>query len=325
MEKVILKNTDLSVSQLSLGTVHYGTAIDAETAESQMNQFTARGGNFIDTAHVYGDWVPGEKSRSEHVIGRWLKKTGQRHQIIISTKGAHPDLSGTGVSRVTPKEILKDLEESLLCLNTDYIDLYFLHRDNQKVPVEELLGILEDARSKGKIRYYGCSNWALSRLRQANTKAFPGFVCNQLMFSLADINAFNINDKTLVPMDQDTYAYHKETGLNAMAYTSLSKGFFAKRVSGKPIPDSISTIYSNPSNDLIFKEIKAQARSLDCSLPELELAFLMHQEFTVVPIVSFSNPEQLDQGLKSSDLQLDEGMVQRLQNLKRYVYNYANH
>ena len=135
MKRVMLTNTQISVSPLCIGTVSYGTSIDSKDAKSQLDRFVELGGNFIDTAHVYGDWVPGPRGKSERIIGEWLNETGLCHDIIISTKGAHHDISNPSISRVTPEDIEKDLDESLEFLNTDYIDLYFLHRDNPSVPV----------------------------------------------------------------------------------------------------------------------------------------------------------------------------------------------
>ena len=321
MEFATFKGTSLTVSRISLGTVHFGTAMDDNSSELQLNLFADKGGNFIDTAHVYSDWVPGPKSRSERIIGAWLKKTGLRHKMVISTKGGHPDPADFHTTRATPKDIRKDLEESLLYLNTDYIDLYFYHRDNPDIPAEELLGVLEQARAEGKIRYYGCSNWPLDRIKQIRRQQFPGFACNQIMYSLADINEYNISDKTLVLMDRDTYGYHVETGMNVMAYTALAKGYFAKKAEGRFIPAETAKWYSNPSNEKILAELTQKARSLGCSIPELELAFLMHQGFVTVPIVSFSNQQQLEQGVKSCDLKLDRETVDTFNKMKRYVYH----
>lgn len=324
MRRVLLNNTDLRVSPICMGTANYGTDIDRETAKTQINMFVEMGGNFIDTAHVYGDWVPGVKGRSERIIGDWFKETGRRHDIILSTKGAHPDLSDMSKSRVNPAEIKKDLDESLLYLKTDYIDIYFLHRDIPQVPVAEILDTLEDARLKGKIRYYGCSNWSLPRIEEADRYArehqISGFVCNQLMWSLADINSYNVADKTLVLMDRETYEYHKRTGKNAMAYTSIAKGYFSKKADGIPVPKKLSAVYDNESNENIYRELVNISRELNRSISEVALAYMMHQEFTTVPIVSFSNQQQLKEGIRSCDLVLDNDIVERLRRLKRYVY-----
>lgn len=323
MKRVLLNNTELSVSPLCLGTVNYGTSIDSKAAKYQLSSFFELGGNFIDTAHVYGDWVPGIRGRSERIIGEWLKESGLRQDVIISTKGAHPDISDMSISRVNPEKIKKDINESLEYLNTGYIDLYFLHRDNPDMPVGEVLGVLEEARGQGKIRYYGCSNWALQRVIEAGIYArqnkFPGFVCNQLLWSLADINRSGVKDKTLNFMDEETYDYHKKTGLNAMAYTAAAKGYFTKLFYRKSISDKISSRYDNQSNKLIFSELVKTAKKLNVSLIEIELAYLMHQDFVCVPIVSFSNEEQLKQGMKSFDVELDAETVNNLRSLKKYV------
>lgn len=323
MKRIQFKNTYLEVSPVCIGTVNFGTSVDSDTAKHQLEKFFEMGGNFIDTAHVYGDWEAGPKGKSERIIGEWLNENGVRSNIVISTKGGHPDLSDMDLSKINPERIGKDLDESLEYLKTDYIDLYFLHRDNPDIPVDEFLGVLEEAKRQGKIRYYGCSNWKLDRIVEAENYArkngFTGFTCNQVMWSLADINSSGISDKTLVLMDDKTYEYHKKTGLNAMAYTSAAKGYFTKLYNRQGISDKISSRYDTPSNRLIFEELVKTAEKMNVSLIEIELAYLTHQDFVCIPIVTFSNDEQLKQGIKSCDIVLDPGIVEKLRNLKRYV------
>lgn len=323
MRRVQLKYTDLQVSPVCIGTVNFGTKIDNKTAEHQLDKFFEQGGNFIDTAHMYGDWVPGIKGRSERIIGDWLKKTGIRKSVVISTKGGHPDLSDMDLSKITPERIKKDLDESLEYLKTDYIDLYFLHRDNPDVPAGEFIDVLDEARREGKIRYYGCSNWKTDRIAEAGEFArrhdLTGFVCNQIMWSLADINSNGIADKTLVLMDEKTYEYHKNTGMNVMAYTAAAKGYFTKLYNKKSISGEISSIYDIPSNRVIFDELVKTAEKMNVSLMEVELAYLMHHDFVCIPIVSFSNDEQLEQGIKSCSTELGPDVVDRLRSLKKYV------
>ena len=121
MKYKMLQSTDLKVSGICLGTVKYGTDMAERDAWEQMDSFLDLGGNFLDTAHVYGDWTPGERAKSEHVIGRFLKNRGNRSRVIISTKGAHPYMETMGESRVKPECIRRDLEESLQALGTDEI------------------------------------------------------------------------------------------------------------------------------------------------------------------------------------------------------------
>ena len=118
-----LTGTYLLVSNLCLGTVQFGSAVEEKDCFEQLNEFTDSGGNFLDTAHVYGDWLPGERARSERVIGKWLKQSGKRNHYVIATKGAHPRLDSMEVSRVNREAIMTDMEESLKCLETDAIVL----------------------------------------------------------------------------------------------------------------------------------------------------------------------------------------------------------
>ena len=157
MKHITLRNTDLQVTPLCLGTVNYGSAMNDDASVRQLSHYVELGGNFIDTARIYGVWANRGDALSEKIIGRWLQETGVRDKIVLATKGAHPDWDTMDIKRVQPAMIEYDLDQSLLNLGTDYIDLYFLHRDDPDVPVVDILYTLEKAVKEGKIRYYGCS------------------------------------------------------------------------------------------------------------------------------------------------------------------------
>ena len=205
MKKIKFLNTELSVAPLCLGTVNYGSAMPEKEAIHQLSRYVELGGNFIDTAHIYGDWEPGMGPLSETAIGKWLKEFPERDRLVISTKGAHPRMQTMQIPRCSDAEIEEDLNSSLELLHTDYVDLYFLHRDDPRRPAGEIVEFLEKQVKAGKIRYYGCSNWKLSRVMEANAYAkehgLQGFVCNQLMWSLADVNFSGLADQSFVLMD----------------------------------------------------------------------------------------------------------------------------
>jgi len=325
MKYVKFNNTDLIVSQVCLGTVNYGTTTTEEDAKAQISKFIDEGGNFIDTAHVYGDWGDGPKSISERIIGRWIKENGNRYQLILSTKGAHPEWGHMDIPRVNKKCIEKDINESLTYLNTDYIDLYFLHRDDTNTPVAEIMECLDNARKAGKIRYYGCSNWSLKRIKEAQKfcaeHGLQGFSCNQLMWSLADINFYNLPDKTFILMDEENYKYCTETGLNVMAYMSIARGYFARLAVGEPLPSSVSDIYSNPSNDKIYKFMKSVVEDGRYSYIDLSFMYIMAEKnFPSVPIASFSNMEQLNECINCTKKSIPFDTIFQLSQLKKYVY-----
>ncbi len=323
MDYIELGATGLRVAPLCLGTVNFGTSTGEADAFAQMDALAAAGGNFVDTAHVYGDWDPGPRGASERVIGAWMRKTGMRDQTVIATKGAHPRLETMGVPRVTPACIAEDVRESLDCLGTSVMDLYLLHRDDPAVPVGELVDALEAHVSAGEIRAYGCSNWTLDRIKEAQAYAaargFSGFTCNQLMWSLADISYANRSSADFVPMDAETYAYHTETGLAAMAYMSLSKAYFSRKQAGEALPENLERLYGQGESPRIYQELCRLSEEYGVSIASLCLAALMHNPFAATPIASFETMEQLRQGLESCALPVPVEELKKLHGMKKFV------
>lgn len=313
-------NTDLKPSAICLGTGQLGSTVDKKTSFELLDAFVDMGGNFIDTAHVYADWIPGEKSASEKTIGRWLKERGIRDKVIIGTKGAHPELSTMHIQRLSRDEIVKDLNESLEYLQTDYIDLYWLHRDDPKRPVADILETLNDQVLAGKIRYFGCSNWKPYRIKEAleyaEKNGLKAFVANQMMWSYALPNKEGIKDKTLVPMDEEGLELHRQTGMAAIPYSSQAKGFFTKlSISGlEGLSDDIKEVYYNDENMERFKRAKKVAEEMAISINQVALAYLISQPFTTIPIVGCYTIEKLKDSMGAGDLQLDEKTLQYLEN-----------
>lgn len=319
MQLIQFSGTDLWVSPLALGTVNFGTKLPEADALRQMDEYR-EAGNFIDTARVYGDWGNGERSVSEKIVGRWLKSRGMTNKIIISTKGGHPALTGPFIARVSRKELESDLNGSLTDLGVDAIDLYFLHRDDASVPVGEILETLDDLRRIGKIRHYGLSNWTLPRIREAAEYAkshrLEGFVCNQLMWSLAAINRECVKDKTLALMDGETLEYHSQTQMSVMAFTSIAKGYFAHRAEGTSIRADKIAVYDSPLNDEIYASLLRLSRESGLPVSELSLLYFRFQPFPAVAIASFSKEEQLQAGLNTLKRAPDAEIVRRLHALR---------
>ncbi len=325
MELKQFNNTDLKVSPICLGTVNYGSLMDEKQSKYQLSQYLDLGGNFIDTAHVYGDWAEGKTSPSEKIIGQWFKETGNRDKVVLCTKGAHPKWTAMNISRVHASDIVKDLDESLSYLNTNYIDLYFLHRDDPQVPVAEIIDTLDDAVKAGKIRYYGCSNWSLNRIKEAagyaRRKGSKGFVCNQLLISLADVNFYGMKDKTLVCMDKETHNYMAQEKMNAMAFMSIAKGYFTRRRNGENLPASVTDVYQNVINDVIYDIGCAVEDKKDYSLMDLSLMFVLSdKDIPTTPIASFDTPKQLEDGLSCWNKPIPQELMDVFRSMKQYIH-----
>lgn len=295
MKMRTLDRSNLTVSPLSMGTANFGTTISQEQAFAHLDRYVELGGNFLDTAHVYSDWIPGEKSRSERIIGRWMKSR-RPDNMVICTKGGHFSLDTPQISRVTPGDLKRDLEESLDCLQTNCIDLYMLHRDHPALPVDEIMDCLDDFVRNGHVRYLACSNWTTQRIAQANayaqTHGKSPFIVNELMWSMAAINREGIPDDYIV-MDENTLRLGQASGMSFMCYSSLAHGYFTRRYAGLPLSDSLHRTYDNPHNEQLYTRL--QALPDRAAVTRESLRFFSKQGVTAIPIVSFSSLEQLEE------------------------------
>ncbi|HJC58219.1 MAG TPA: aldo/keto reductase [Candidatus Eisenbergiella intestinipullorum] len=320
MQKISFIPGGPEVSVLALGTAQYGTGISEADAFRQMDMYTERGGNFLDTALVYGDWGCEERGRSEQVIGRWLASRRKRPQVIISTKGCHPPINDMADSRVNAQNIREDVQLSLKNLGCGWIDLYFLHRDDPKVPAGELLEALEEEVRKGNIRFYGCSNWSLKRVKEAAGYAaahgLRGFICNQIMFTLADVNKEVPGEGGMLVLDREFYRYHKETQLGLMAYMCQAGGYFTKRAQGRPVSEYQERMYGSKKNERILQEL-LRLRQEGYRINDLVLQYVMAAEFPAVPIGGFRTFEQLQEGMEGVERRLPKEVLQELIEIKR--------
>jgi aryl-alcohol dehydrogenase-like predicted oxidoreductase len=305
-------------SAVCLGTGTFGASVGEQVAFGLMDAFLDGGGNFLDTAHNYSDWIPGERSRSEKLIGRWLKTRGNRSNVVIGTKGGHPDLNRMRVPRLSSAQIVQDLDESLQFLQTEYVDLYWLHRDDPARPVAEIVETLDGQRRLGKIRSYGCSNWSIARIEEARVYAaghgLQGFVASQPMWSLAEPNEAGVTDKTMTHMDEEGIAYHRRTGLAAIPYSSQARGFFTKAdtLGYDLVPKALLGKYGNERNRARLDVVRRIADERSASVAQVALAYLIAQPFATIPIVGCKTLEHLRESMNAADLALTEGEVREL-------------
>ena len=311
------------LSALCLGTGPFGTDVSVKDAYAQMDLFFEHGGNCFDSARVYADWYPGGHGASEKTLGAWIRERRCRDRVIVSTKGAHPDLKTMQIPRMESTQLRSDLEESLEALGIDCIDIYFLHRDDASKPVEEILDTLEGFRKEGKIRYYGCSNWKLARMEEAEKvaarKGFTGFSCDQIRFGLADLNENGIGDKTLVPMDKDLFSWHEKIRKPVMAYTSSCNGYFSKKLKGRPVSPDHEAVYANDQNSKITEKLAIWEKTYNVPAAGLVSSYVSSQIFPAVAISSFSSLEQLDELLSSADFIFPEENLREIRDIKRFL------
>lgn len=313
MKRNLIAGTHLSAFPVILGTDYYGKTIPEDTACLLMDTFCERGGNLIDTAHVYSDYLPGEKHMSEKVIGRWLRKSGMDKALgntfYIATKGGFPEIGDMHASRLSFREVQRDLEESLDCLKIDCIDLYWLHRDNPAVPAEEITEWMNLFLREGKIKSYGFSNWTSPRIdaacRYAVRRGLVPPAASQIRWSLAVATRNQQEDDTLVAMDATEYNWYRRRNFPVFAFSSQAKGFFSKirKENGSYfLPEGkAKTRYLNGTNLQTYEKLLKIGEKYRITVAQAALAWMLHAPFPVFPIVGCKTKEQLTESLQAAE------------------------
>jgi aryl-alcohol dehydrogenase-like predicted oxidoreductase len=226
-------HSGIAVAPLALGGNVFGWTVNEPTAFKILDAFVAAGFNLIDTADTYSRWVPGNKGgESETIIGKWLKRSGNREKVVIATKvGSEMEPDRRGLSK---PYILREVEDSLQRLQTDTIDIYQSHKDDPVTPLEETLEAYAQLIKQGKVRAIGASNYGAKRLSEAmqisTQKGYPAYQCLQPRYNLYDREDY---ETSLEPVCT-------EKGLGVITYSSLASGFLTgKYRSGNDLAKSI--------------------------------------------------------------------------------------
>ena len=298
MKQVKLGNTDLMTSEVCLGADGFGSKLPRELAFEVLDRFRDGGGNFIDTANIYVRDFDAGYSKSERILGEYLKSRG-KDSLIIATKGAHPNPKTMHTSRITHDEIARDIEESLASLGLERLDFYWLHRDNPDMPIGEIIELMEGFVREGKIRYYGGSNYSKERVSDAaeyaRTHGLHGFSAISNMWSPAVQNPGSplSGDDTLVRFDDSQLNVFNDTGIAFVPYNSTAKGWFAKRAVGVR-NERLDNVFENDTNLALLSKLEAIANEAGISVQTALLRHIRQYPVQIVPVTSVSKIEQLD-------------------------------
>ena len=284
MNRVRLPKTDIQISALCLGVAEIGIRQTEIQAHRLLDYWVQKGGNGIDTARVYSDWIAGEKHRSERIVGDWLRAAGVRKQIVLATKAGHPRFENGSRARLSPSELREDLEGSLDTLGTDYIDLWFLHRDDERIPVEQIIDSCDPFVRDGRVKALGAANWAAKRICKANDYALragkAGFVATQLFWNLGSRHYRGL-ESTMRSMDGDAERLHEAANLVAMPYSSQAGGFFSNWLEGDDVArlKAKQSGYATKANFQIARLVGEIARRNGVPVGAVVLAFLRSHSF----------------------------------------------
>ena len=296
-------------SKLVMGTDYMGTLVPENDVMNLFDCYYNLGGNHFDTAHLYC------RGESERLVGKWLK-TKNRDDIYVSTKGGHPPLSDMTVSRLDEKDLRCDIEESLKRLNEEYVDLYYLHRDDINRPAGEIIETLNKFIKEGKTKAIGCSNWRAERIKEANDYAkehnLEGFIASQIKWSLAVTAPCFSDDPTLVEMDERELEFYKASGMKVVAFASQAKGFFSKYENGN-LDGKAKERYLWEKNVARFESAKKIALEHNVPVAAIVVSYIISQKNPdSLPIVGCKNINQLKDTAFCCDLVLSDEEIKKL-------------
>jgi aryl-alcohol dehydrogenase-like predicted oxidoreductase len=316
MQKRKLGNTDLEFAPLALGSNVFGWTIDEPTSFKILDAFAAAGFNFIDTADVYSRWSPGNTGgESENIIGEWMRQRNNRNKIIIATKvGAD---MGLGHKDLTKKYILKAAEDSLLRLQTDYIDLYQTHWDDDITAVDETLEAYAQLVKEGKVRWIGASNLSPERLKkslEASKKhGYPSYQSFQPGYNLYDREHY----------EKDIEPICLQNNIGVITYYSLASGFLTGKYRsendlGKSKRGGGIKKYLNERGFRILNALDEVSKQYNTNQSSIALAWVISRQGVTAPISSATSVEQLSELIKATEIKLDNAAIELLNEASSY-------
>src|SRR3984957_2491997 len=306
----------LDVSPICLGGNVFGWTADEPTSFAILDAFVGAGFNFVDTADVYSRWVPGHKGgESGTVLGNWFKRSGNRKKVILATKVGielAPDKKG-----LSKAYILREVEDSLQRLQTDYIDLYQSHIDDGSVPLEETLKAYDQLVKEGKVRAVGASNYRAERLVEAlkfaKESGLPRYECLQPHYNLYERAGY---EKDLEPLCL-------KEGIGVIPYFALASGFLTGKYRSE------NDLAKGPRGQMVKKYLEERgfrilagldqvAANLHSTPGKVAIAWLIARPSITAPSASATSVDQLKDLVDAANLQLDAEAIKTLDAASAY-------
>jgi aryl-alcohol dehydrogenase-like predicted oxidoreductase len=308
--------TGLKVSEICLGTMTFGHGTDQAEANRIVDLAFDAGVNFFDTANAYGG------GHSELMLGKALK--GRRQDAVICTKVFNPMGSGPNDSGMSRVHILRAIEESLTRLQTDYVDVYYIHHVDTQTPLEEMLRAFDDLVHGGKVRYIACSNYEAWRLLEAlwisETKNLARFECYQPQYSLV------VRD-----IEEEIIPVCALKGVGVVVWSPLAGGFLtgkyrpgqrtaqgARSEEGWAYPER----YFAPNADETLGVLLEVAQAVGRSPAQVAVRWVLEQPAITSAIIGARTVEQARDNLRASTLQLPQPLLERLNTVSALPSRY---
>ncbi|MCL6671753.1 aldo/keto reductase [Streptomyces panaciradicis] len=311
MQYVKLGSTGLDVSRICLGCMTYGLpdrgvhewTLGEEDSRPLIRQALEAGINFFDTANVYSDGT------SEEIVGKALREYANRDEIVLATKAhgrTRPGPNGAGLSR---KAIMTEIDHSLARLGTDYVDLYQIHRFDPHTPVEETMEALHDLVKAGKVRYIGASSmyaWQFSKMQYtAERHGWTKFVSMQNHYNLL----YREEEREMLPLCADQ-------GVGVLPWSPLARGRLTRdwgTVTDRSANDDFGSRLYPEGDRTIVEAVTRIANDRGVPRAQVALAWLLHQETVVAPIIGAAKPHHIEDAVAAVELTLSDKEIEELE------------
>ena len=310
MKYVKIEGVDMPVSKIVCGTACAPYSGGGDCSEL-LNGVLSLGVNTFDTARVYGG--------AERALGKWISSCGVRKRIVLVTKCCHPGIFG--FRRVNARSMRADLKKSLKLLNTEYIDIFLLHRDDPSVPAGIVVEELNALRAEGKVRAFGVSNWTHARIAEANEYAaahgLTPFCVSSPDFSLAERLRDIWGGGVSISGSGGAAAreWYARSGMCVMAYSSLARGLLSGKVGGD-MRDAARVLdrhavkgYLSAKNLSALSACKELAGRLGITVAQAALAYVLNQKFTGLAVVSCSRLGRMKENAAAADIALSAEQI----------------
>ncbi len=268
-----VEGLDKKVSRLGMGVMLDGAEIVLPHMSIMFDSFFEAGGNAFDTAHIYG--------QADTILGQWMANRGVRKDTVVIGKGAH-------TPNCNPASLTIQLFETLDNMQTDYIDMYFMHRDNEDIPVGEFVDVLNEHRAAGRIKAFGGSNWSLKRVEAANayakSKGLAGFSAVSNNFSLAEMMN-PVWDGCIRASDPESMAWFTKTQLPLFAWSSQSRGFFTRATPEDRSEESLVHCWYSDDNFRRLERAKELAAKKGVEPINIAVAYVLCQPFPTIALI----------------------------------------
>ncbi|MFC4320552.1 aldo/keto reductase family protein [Litchfieldia salsa] len=307
-----LGRSGLKVSEISLGSwLTFGKTVNEEMAKKTIHRAYELGVNFFDSANVY------EKGEGEKILSSALKEF-PRESYVITTKAFGAMGDGPNDKGLSRKHVIEQVHNSLKRMNLDYVDVFYCHRYDQETPVEETLRAIDDLIRQGKILYVGVSEWSAAQILEAVSIA-DKYLLDRIIVNQPQYNMFHrdIEDE-IIPVCE-------KHGIGQVVFSPLAQGVLTGKYKGGSIPQGsrgantqVNSWVKKIINDIVLTKLdrlEAVADSLDITLSELALSWILRQHNVSSTLVGASNPEQIETNVRASEITLSFETIHRIEEI----------